>query len=122
MIELVSIIILGVISISLSGWLLYFRKKYNKLIMTIAQLIVDKEALLYKIDSMELENSNEANEGFIKFLSDSRESAFTYIEDVQKSIQEYLDAINSGSEEEVLIARLALFNHLPESSDPKEES
>lgn len=121
MIELVSIIILGVISISLSGLLLYSRHKHNKLIMTIAQLIVDKEALLYKIDSLELENSDEANEGFIKFLSDSREAAFTYIEDVQKSIQEYLDAVNSGNEDEILIARIALFNHLPESSDPTEE-
>lgn len=37
-------------------------------------------------------DEDEAREHFIKFLSDSRDSAFIYIEDVQKALYEYINA------------------------------
>jgi hypothetical protein len=84
------------------------------MIKVIAQLLVDKEVLLDKIDNIILETSNEANEGFIKFLSESREAAFEYIENVQKTISQYLVAIENGNQDEIITARMELFAHLPE--------
>jgi len=106
---LVSIIAAGAITTSVVYYI-----KYNNMIKVIAQLLVDKETLLDKIDSIILETSNEANEGFIKFLSESREAAFDYIEKVQKSISQYLVAIENGNADEIVTARMELFEHLPE--------
>ena len=106
---LVSIIAAGAITTSVVYYI-----KYNNMIKVIAQLLVDKETLLDKIDSIILETSNEANEGFIKFLSESREAAFDYIENVQKSIGQYLVAIENGNADEIVTARMELFEHLPE--------
>jgi hypothetical protein len=106
---LVSIIAAGAITTSVVYYI-----KYNNMIKVIAQLLVDKETLLDKIDSIILETSNEANEGFIKFLSESREAAFDYIENVQKSISQYLVAIENGNADEIVTARMELFEHLPE--------
>ena len=36
-------------------------------------------------------------EAFIKFLSESRDSAFQYIEDVQKQVKEFIDEVNLDS-------------------------
>ncbi len=106
---LVSIIAAGTITTTVIYYI-----KYSNMIKVIAQLLIDKEVLLDKIDSIILETSNEANEGFIKFLSESREAAFDYIEKVQKSISQYLVAIENGNTDEIVTARMELFEHLPE--------
>lgn len=122
MLETIIIILMSIVIFTLAIMTLLFKKKYNKMISVITQLVIDKEALLNKVDTMILENSKEANEGFIKFLSDSREAAFVYIEDVQKSIEAHLNAISSGNEDEIVTTRMALFNHLPETEDPTKEN
>jgi hypothetical protein len=98
---------------------LYLRlyRRNQKSIMSIGQLILDKVALLSKIESMELQKSPEANENFIKFLSESREHAFKYIEDVQLAVQNYLIAIENKDNDQIQLARIELFNHLPEEPD-----
>jgi hypothetical protein len=100
---------------------LLFRKKYIRMVSSIAQLLIDKGVLLNKLDRLELENSKEANDGFIKFLSQSRDAAFKYIEDVQVAIQNYLNAINSRDNDAIEIARMELFSHLPESTEAGEQ-
>jgi hypothetical protein len=100
---------------------LVFRKKYIRMIGSLAQLMVDRGILLNRLDQLELEASKEVNDGFIKFLSQSRDAAFKYIEDVQVAIKNYLDAINSNNQESVEIARMELFSHLPESSESEEK-
>lgn len=111
------IIIIASLAISVAAfataYVIYYVKFHN-MIKVIAQLLVDKETLLDRIDTIILENSKEANEGFIKFLSDSREAAFDYIENVQKSISQYLVAIENGNADEIVTARMELFAHLPE--------
>ena len=94
-----------------------YRKKYTNMIKIIAQLIVDKEAIVNKLDEQILLNSKEVNDGFVKFLSESREAAFTYIEDVQTSILNYVKAIESNDNDAILIARMELFSHLPDSME-----
>jgi hypothetical protein len=116
MIETYLFALFTVAVIGLVTLVLILKKKYNRLLLTIGQLIFDKGMLLERIEKLELENSKEANDGFIKFLSQSRDAAFKYIEDVQVALQNYVSAVNSGKDDEIQIARMELFSHLPESS------
>lgn len=93
------------------------RKKYFNAISSIATLFLEKDALMEKVEKMELTQSKDVNEGFIKFLSQSRDAAFKYIEDVQVSIQNYVDVLDSGDDEAIRLARMELFTHLPEVSE-----
>lgn len=93
---------------------LYYRK-YRKLIVVIAQLAIDKEMIANKLDEQILLSSKEVNDGFVKFLSESREAAFDYIENVQKSIANYVEAIDSNDGDRILTARMELFSHLPDN-------
>lgn len=115
--EVIIIIIMSMLVVFFAVAVLIFRQKYRGLIKIVAQLLIDKETLLDKIDSLILENSKEANEGFVKFLSDSRESAFTYIENVQLSINNYLSAIDSKNEDKITAARMELFSYLPDATE-----
>jgi hypothetical protein len=114
MIDSILLILVSIIAAGAMTTTVIYYIKYSNMIKVIAQLLIDKEALLDKIDSIILETSNEANEGFIKFLSESREAAFDYIEKVQKSISQYLVAIENGNADEIVTARMELFEHLPE--------
>lgn len=115
MTETTIVLLLGSItSLSFLASTIIYYIKFRRMIRVIAQLVIDKELLLDKLDKLILENSKEANEGFIKFLSESREAAFEYIENVQKSIQSYLVATENRNQDEILIARMELFSHLPE--------
>jgi hypothetical protein len=87
----------------------------------MAQLIIDKGIILNRLEQAELANSKEVNDGFIKFLSQSRDAAFKYIEDVQMAIKNYLSAIESGNEDHIQVARMELFSHLPEASEAEDK-
>jgi len=106
-------LVLILLGLSTTGFIVA-RQRYIRVIKTVAQLVIDKGVLTEKIDKLELQNSKEANDGFVKFLSQSRDAAFRYIEDVQVSIQNYVDVIDTGTEEEIKLARMELFSHLPE--------
>jgi ABC-type uncharacterized transport system involved in gliding motility auxiliary subunit len=58
----------------------------------VAQLTLDKITLYSQLDQMSVGNQNkslEQTEGFVKFISESREWAFVYIENVQEALEEY---------------------------------
>ena len=122
MIELIIIIVLLVAVAVLTVFTIMFRSRWANAIKIIAQLIVDKEALIDKLDTSLAANSKEANDGFIKFLSDSRQAAFDYIEDVQKSVQNYLAAVESQDEDGIITARMELFSHLPEEAETEDKN
>jgi hypothetical protein len=50
---------------------------------------------VYRSGMME---TDQAKEDFIKFISDSREWAFDYIEDAQKQLSEFVDKVDSDIE------------------------
>jgi hypothetical protein len=54
-------------------------------------------------------------DGFVKFISESRDWAFNYIEDVQQSIQELQTAVEGGYPTEEKMAKL--FSLLPENKE-----
>lgn len=68
-------------------------RKKRKLLAIIVQLEIDKNILYEKLaEAMVLKDSKaeaEQTEGFLNFISESRDWAFKYIEDVQQAIVEF---------------------------------
>ena len=91
------------------------RRKFSTLSSEHLQLLLDKGALLEKIETLNLEYSKEANDGFVKFLSQSRDWAFEYIEDAQDSIRNYQTALKGSDPVVAMEARQRMFDLLPES-------
>lgn len=79
-------------------FLVYKLKLQNiKIQANIDQLLIDKSILLERVSTLAAEkdaNSLKEDDGFIKFLSNSREWAFSYIEDVQEKMKEFKDTID----------------------------
>jgi hypothetical protein len=74
----------------------YMAKKSSKLAKEISILYIDNLALKKLIDSevnKKLTNQDIHNENFVKFLSDSRELAYAYIEDVQTGLNSFVSSI-----------------------------
>lgn len=75
----------------LGSSLLLTRKKYLSALSSIIQINIEKQQVLTKFAevSQELENKKlEDSDGFVKFLSESRDYAFQYIELVQSALDE----------------------------------
>lgn len=71
--------------------------KNKKQASMIIQLGIDRAEVLAKLGdlSMKVQNGDiEKTDGFIKFITESRDWAFAYIEDVQEAIKQYEDAID----------------------------
>jgi hypothetical protein len=71
-------------------------KKSSKLAKEISTLYIDNLALKKFIDNevdKKLSNQDIHNENFVKFLSDSRELAYAYIEDVQSGLNDFVSSI-----------------------------
>ena len=111
---IVSILVLTVINIKQ-------RRRISKVSSEHLQLVLDKGALLEKIETMSLEYSKEANDGFVRFLSQSRDWAFEYIENAQDSIKNYKAALDGSDPVVAMEARQRLFELLPESQDSQQK-
>lgn len=90
----------------------YFR--YRSLLKATVQVTLDK--LMLQDHIAQISSDNEPD-GFIKFLSESREWAFTYIEEVQTTIKNLKSAMEGGDEDEITIFYNQLIGHLPESKN-----
>jgi len=68
------------------------RVQNNKLKTALTQELIDRAIVTKKMQELmaelDIKNSNQ-NDGFLKFVSDSREAAFKYIEEVQEAIGEF---------------------------------
>jgi hypothetical protein len=75
---------------------LSIRSKNRKLSSEVIQIALDKaaisERLRQELDTKESE-SIEKSEGFLKFISQSRDWAFDYIEEVQAALLKFKDAV-----------------------------
>ena len=87
--DLIAISSLSVLLVFLSALLLASKLKQRKSLETMAQLLIDRSAMSEEIDRLNyiVENSSDLNDGFIKFLSESREEAFSYISEVQQALE-----------------------------------
>jgi hypothetical protein len=89
-----------------------------KLTTLVAQLTIDKQTIGEELDRLSFISSNSVDieNGFIKFLSETRDSAYEYIENVQGAIAELQTAMESGIESNIEVAYKKLIDFLPSSS------
>ena len=106
---------LVLLSMYLIGKNLSLRKYISDNSVAFLELSLQSKA---KIDALQAEIQRRDNaaieqtDGFVKFLSTSRDWAFSYIENVQQSIQSLKDATESGYNTEEELSKL--FSLLPE--------
>lgn len=78
------------------------RLQNNKLKATLNQEVVDRAIVMEEMKKLmeELDGkSSNQNEGFLKFVSESRDWAFQYIERVQISIKKFQDVFHPFAEQ-----------------------
>jgi hypothetical protein len=114
-IEAIIVFVSSIIIISIAIDDIRLRLDKKRLIDSIVQLSLD--LTLTRKSLQDAKVSPTELDGFVKFLSDSRSSAYDYIESVQAAIERYIVAIENKNEDEIITARLELFSYLPESPD-----
>ena len=89
MIQTILLIILSVLSTTFA-FLFYIQRKKN--IKMLAQTL--EFFMLQEAQQQQLKTDKEQfNEDFLKFVSDSRDWAYTYIEDVQESLNKFISDV-----------------------------
>lgn len=89
-------IVLGITSLSFLIAYIRTAKKLGAVSAGLAELYLSYTALMQaKMSSDNDEDNVDAihKESFIKFLSDSRDWAFTYIEDVQNGLEKFIEEV-----------------------------
>jgi len=94
----IAVIVLSLLSVSFAVAYISVLKRLESITKAFAQLVVlnstIQEAFEASIQSpISKEDQDIHKENFIKFLSDSRDWAFEYIEDVQKQLEEFIKDI-----------------------------
>ena len=89
-------------------------KEEIKAEMSRSFLLMDE---LGKANDREAQAKLEKTDGFVKFLSDSRDWSFTYIENVQQAIQGLVKAMKANDKAKILESYNELQNFLPTEED-----
>jgi hypothetical protein len=89
----------------------------KRLFAQAVQSETDRMMTVIQLEKMQGSNDVEKTDGFLKFVSDSRDWAFQYIENAQKVIEEYDEALSTQDAAKINIAYKKLIELLP-----KEES
>lgn len=87
------IAVLGTLTLSFAIAYLSVLHRLSKLTQDFAKLFISHESLQNFVKKNKFESKNDEDihkESFIKFLSDSRDWAFGYIEDVQKTLEQFI--------------------------------
>ncbi len=117
---LISFVVFLVLLAVVSYTAIAFGLKNKKLAAEVVQLKLDKLSLISRLEKeMDAKESVslEQTDGFVKFLSESRDWAFKYIEDVQQAIDAVKVSASFGKVSEESLTEL--FNFLPESNKEK---
>lgn len=106
---------LSVLLVIATALMIVNKMKHSRSLATVAQLIIDRSAMSDEIDrlSFMIDNSSDLNDGFIKFLSESRDEAFEYISDVQEAILSIKNAMDINDEALISEAYTKLISFLP---------
>lgn len=91
------------------------RVRRRSLLKLYVQSVLEKSIIENELSNQPLAPSE--TEAFIKFLSESRQWAFDYIEDVQKVITELDLSLEEGNEQKIVEAYQKLRIFLPEEKD-----
>jgi len=137
-IETILIAVLCVLGIILFGMLIRQRLISKALAERLVQAFIDNEEIAEKIEAKHLDKNIEQTEGFVRFLSESRDWAFEYIETVQNGLNKFVETAGTKLEyfdkygrivgsphypllEDILVAYRELQKLLPEQ-DNKENN
>jgi uncharacterized protein YoxC len=94
------IVSLSTLTVLFAIFYFYLNKRLRNVSKDLKKLYIDNAVMQEYIDIIKSEeNTNISDEhvdkeNFIKFLSDSRDWAFGYIEDVQSGIKEFIDTVD----------------------------
>lgn len=95
------------------------RSKSRNIATMLIQAEIDKMAIKDMLDKSIKENEITKSDGFIRFLSESRDAAFEYIESAQGTIEEFVnqseDVINSFADSDTKILYHKLKSLLPKT-------
>lgn len=89
MINTIVVALLSIAVIVLLYGLAYVKKKQINLLLMLAQSQLDNELLSSRLAQIAQEKQLVESEDFMKFMTDSRDYAFEYIDAVQEAIKEY---------------------------------
>jgi len=120
MIETIIISILTTTIVFLVGGIVYQYFRNKKITAKLLEISMNQALLAENIGSINngkyMQQDVADPDGFLKFLSDSREWAFGYIEEVQEAILKLSDAMQSGNEDKIHVAYIHLMTYLPKES------
>lgn len=92
--------------------------KLKKAVALYVQQVLDNGILQEELLKIQSEKTLEQNESFVKFLSESRDWAFEYIEKVQQAIGAVKTSASFGKVSEESLVELFAF--LPENNEEKQ--
>ena len=95
--DIISLIVISVINVLLLVMLFVQRKSRLELLEKYVRSEIEKSVIIEKLEEVIKENelkSIEGSDGFLKFVSDSREWAFKYIEDVQSAFAKFNNIVS----------------------------
>lgn len=95
------------------------RLRLSRALSELVQSKADSLVISGKLGEALAEKSLSDNEGFIKFLSTSRDWAYKYIEDVQAKIGNLESAMESGDNSKIDIAYKDLVSMMPKDGEEK---
>jgi hypothetical protein len=113
-IELTIFIILVVFIAAMALLLLKISLVNRRLTAAATQAEMDRIITMIQLEKMQSSNDVEKTDGFLKFVSESREWAFSYIEQVQTAIKEYDVALSKKDPNAMNEAYKKLIAMLPE--------
>jgi len=86
----------------------------KRLFAQSVQSEINRIQTMVQLEKMQGSNDVEKTDGFLKFVSDSRDWAFQYIEDIQKALVEYDAALNTDDAKIINEAYNKLMGMLPD--------
>lgn len=104
--------LIALLSISTTFFYLKYRKANNEITSYAIKMLALEQTIDRMVEEIDLLSMKESD-GFVKFLSDSREWAFNYIEEVQSAIESLEVAMESEDNQKIRDAYTELLKHLP---------
>ena len=92
------VVVLGTFLVSFAIAYASVLQRLSKITQEFARLYISHQSLQEFVEKNNVEFKNDSDihkENFIKFLSDSRDWAFGYIEDVQKGLDRFVENLDS---------------------------
>lgn len=119
MYDVIAFVLISIIAIASIVYAVYLFGKNRRLVQSVIELHIERSALEDMISDQAINNSSttDQGDGFIKFLSESREWAFNYIDDVQNAILVLKEKYDNNKALDESLQKL--FGMLPENNKEK---